>query len=82
MLLKLVRGGESVDRYGGEGEGSIGAVVKSGRNDWILWQCFISCREDAEAADNGDGGGGGGGQTRQGPHSHAAQGGSRSGIPP
>ena len=48
----------------------------------ILCQCFISCREDAEAADNGDGGGGGGGQTRQGPHSHAAQGGSRSGIPP
>ena len=76
MLLKLVRGGESVDRYGCEGEGSIGAVVKSGRNYWILWQCFISCREDAEAADNGDGGGGGGGQTRQGPHSHAAQGGS------
>ena len=30
----------------------------------ILCQCFISCREDAEAADNGDGGGGGGGQTR------------------
>ena len=46
-------------------------------------QYFISCREDAEAAVNGDGGGGGSGdgQARQGPHTHAAQGGSRPGNP-
>ena len=48
----------------------------------LLCQFFISCRGDAEAGDNGDGGGGGGGETRQGSHSHAAQGGSRPGIPP
>ena len=37
-------------------------------------QSFLSCREDAEATDDGDVGGGGGGQARQGPDTHAAQG--------